>query len=211
MFLGCHVGSVDDLEQMKIVTNDKKLTIDICLQHCQKKGLKFAAIEGSQCACGQLYDNLRKTSNFECNLPCPGNPVQACGGSRRVQIHSIKVFAKRFTPYGIYLGCFQSIPSEMNWNHLQDTSMTLDICIKHCWEKGLLYAALKQGNACFCGKKSSAEDLKISDSHCNSECSSDDGNFCGGTNAFQIYHVEYLLRKFFGQSSISMPTDLTWA
>lgn len=45
MFLGCHVGSVDDLEQMKIVTNDKKLTIDICLQHCQKKGLKFAAIE----------------------------------------------------------------------------------------------------------------------------------------------------------------------
>ena len=45
MFLGCFIGTVKDLQQMNKITNDKDLNIDICLNYCQEKGLKFAAIE----------------------------------------------------------------------------------------------------------------------------------------------------------------------
>ncbi|TVY89385.1 putative endo-1,3(4)-beta-glucanase [Lachnellula willkommii] len=53
------------------------MTIPTCLTACASATKAYAAVHGNLCSCA---DTLGSTTIGSCHLPCPGNPLQVCGG-----------------------------------------------------------------------------------------------------------------------------------
>jgi hypothetical protein len=79
---------------------DPKMTIDMCTSFCQTQATaknvatyKYAAIEyGTECYCSSTLSNgasLQKYST-QCNMACPGNSAQNCGGANALNLFSLQ-------------------------------------------------------------------------------------------------------------------------
>ncbi|XP_014782949.1 uncharacterized protein LOC106878286 [Octopus bimaculoides] len=210
-FVGCFEGRIGALQQMKKILKSRFVSIDICLKACYFRGFQFAALEtGIFCVCGQVYDNLIKVPDTDCNFTCPANGHQMCGGRRRLQIHSVHIYPGRFTTYGFYLGCYRATNMRLNQIGIVNENMTLNMCLLYCWKSGFAYAAVEKGIKCQCGNHWYYYAIKSDNSKCSIKCLLENNDYCGGVGRFQVYHVEYILKKIFGRSAISIPTDLTW-
>lgn len=71
--------------------NMKNNTKFVCMKACLD--YKYAGVKGDEgdgCFCGDntpLSSEIRP--NEECNIPCPGNQSELCGGIERMIIHEI--------------------------------------------------------------------------------------------------------------------------
>ncbi|GKT41283.1 uncharacterized protein ColSpa_01463 [Colletotrichum spaethianum] len=57
------------------------MTIDRCIAACTVSK-RYAAVFGNDCFCGDFVDDVNevKAPEEQCNIPCPGNSAQRCGG-----------------------------------------------------------------------------------------------------------------------------------
>ncbi|KAF9051932.1 WSC domain-containing protein [Panaeolus papilionaceus] len=66
--------------------NDNK--VETCTALCQSNGYALAGIEyGTECWCDHYLPYGGQVPDAECNFSCPGDPLQRCGGSMRLQIY----------------------------------------------------------------------------------------------------------------------------
>jgi hypothetical protein len=145
-------------------------TLESCVQTCAGLGYKVAGAEfGTQCFCDNYVYNggALAPNQADCNVRCPGNPAEFCGGPGRVTLYSIgapQVFqppAPQISglPSGWrYSGCWgDNVPSAEDPNikipalpyQLWDKSTNIPSeCIAQCQKFGFNAAGLEYGRQC---------------------------------------------------------------
>ncbi|KAG6039127.1 hypothetical protein E4U41_003185 [Claviceps citrina] len=81
--LGCY-GSSNGFQSFRKVAESRAMTVERCVKLCS--GAKFAGAYDTQCFCAEALDaNTRAVdAEFgECDVPCPGDRRQYCGGLAR--------------------------------------------------------------------------------------------------------------------------------
>lgn len=72
--------------------DSSKMTIDFCLERCQRFGYSAAGVEyGRQCVCGDLgaveaRGDVWKDKSF-CSMPCPGDRSYTCGAGNHISYY----------------------------------------------------------------------------------------------------------------------------
>jgi hypothetical protein len=97
-FLGC-AGSPDAFSAFTQVANSPEMDIATCTTACQtaETPYAYAGIFNSLCFCSNtLGASTELVSAGRCNNPCPGNPMQLCGGNAQPELkRGLSDFAKR--------------------------------------------------------------------------------------------------------------------
>ncbi len=77
-YLGCYLDTKDrDLPGPLASAADNAA----CRALCGKQGFLYAGMQwGGQCFCGNSYGKYGQLPESRCNLGCPGNPNEKCGG-----------------------------------------------------------------------------------------------------------------------------------
>ncbi|XP_035697105.1 protein shisa-5-like isoform X2 [Branchiostoma floridae] len=92
-----------------------------------------------------------------------------------------------------YEGCYTDnifvrvFPHEEKWDFL----LTNARCVTHCRNNGYAYAGTQFALQCFCGTEQNFQNLgaALSDSECNSDCSGNNAEKCGGSLKLSVYEV----------------------
>eukprot|EP00027_Filamoeba_sp_ATCC50430_P016249 CAMPEP_0168570360 /NCGR_PEP_ID=MMETSP0413-20121227/16675_1 /TAXON_ID=136452 /ORGANISM="Filamoeba nolandi, Strain NC-AS-23-1" /LENGTH=257 /DNA_ID=CAMNT_0008602969 /DNA_START=203 /DNA_END=976 /DNA_ORIENTATION=- len=66
---------------------DDSLTAESCVSSCQ--GYIFAGLFSNVCFCGDIINTFEYDNNTNCDLACPGNSSQSCGGSGAMNVYYI--------------------------------------------------------------------------------------------------------------------------
>eukprot|EP00057_Strongylocentrotus_purpuratus_P025534 XP_011680008.1 PREDICTED: uncharacterized protein LOC100888657 isoform X2 [Strongylocentrotus purpuratus] len=96
-----------------------------------------------------------------------------------------------------YLGCFMDNPNDRVFagdNLLYDPKMTISSCIQFCDNTvttNYVYAGVENGHECFCGVSSDVYSRHGAgtDIHCQSPCSADDTESCGGQGYIAVFRI----------------------
>lgn len=93
---------------------------------------------------------------------------------------------EEFKPFA-YSGCFRDQGnSALAFDpRLSRDNMTVAQCIAECKGNGYRYAGLEYYGECFCGSTVNGE--QIEEAECNTPCSGNKSENCGGNNALSIY------------------------
>ncbi|KAI4134301.1 MAG: hypothetical protein LQ341_006048 [Variospora aurantia] len=202
------------------LTSQSQLSVDTCLQACRGHGLEYAGIyNGQECYCSGLlpypippssgstagyttfsYYGSRPNSTVadsQCNVVCPANSGQTCGGPGFLQVYRDPSFAYETSPPSIgaagnfkYFGCY---------NGANNGPISLDIktpstvsCQTYCGRLGFAYAIRNAddynlGNNCGCGPELQGG-YQVAETDCN--------RFCNGTNgaASHCYLHNFLVK-----------------
>lgn len=98
-----------------------------------------------------------------------------------------------------YLGCYRddqkalamfgvSLPGrDINGFTIQSGSMTTELCVSACQERGFNYAGTQYGSQCFCGNNYG---IYGKAENCNMRCSGNPGQICGGIWSNSVYQVK---------------------
>lgn len=84
-YKGC-VGSASNFTTFAVEDEDDLMTIELCQSVCSKH--RFVALHDRSCYCADSIDNSTSTAvtvDSACNIPCPGNMSEACGGDYQAQ------------------------------------------------------------------------------------------------------------------------------
>jgi hypothetical protein len=61
---------------------DNSQTLVTCITACQDKGFAYAGVQsGNMCMCSNNFGNYGGVETSKCNIPCPGQSNQMCGGN----------------------------------------------------------------------------------------------------------------------------------
>ncbi|WWC88965.1 uncharacterized protein L201_003880 [Kwoniella dendrophila CBS 6074] len=88
-------GCIKEVTGRALTSNslvNPSMTIDMCTSFCKTAGYTLAGIEyGSECYCGNSFSNGASASalSTQCNMQCPGNNKQNCGGPSAVALWSL--------------------------------------------------------------------------------------------------------------------------
>ena len=67
------------------------MTIDLCNSACGSVYYTHAGVEnGVDCYCGNKIPDLNPLPSQECDIQCPGNATQICGGDEKMNIYSLQ-------------------------------------------------------------------------------------------------------------------------
>lgn len=89
-----HLGCFRDSSKKRLLSNYvKKLPNNSpthCVNLCLQSGYLYAGVEyGNECFCGKtLPPQEFKLSNDLCNMECPKNPIEKCGGYFSISIYN---------------------------------------------------------------------------------------------------------------------------
>ncbi|KAF5341506.1 hypothetical protein D9757_014259 [Collybiopsis confluens] len=193
--------------------SDKAMTPAKCLTFC--RGYKYAGTEyGTQCFCGNSLQNngatgLIKGSGY-CNYRCAGDSSQSCGGSYFLSVYSTSMSTLPAPGSFKSLGCVAEGTTgarrALTGTSYADSAMTPAICQSLC--VGYKYAGTEYGSECkldeisadigvfngcasgYCGDtftNNGASGIIVASSNCNSKCSGDTSQFCGGSYFLSLY------------------------
>lgn len=88
-----------------------------------------------------------------------------------------------------YQGCYEDKSGHLALtnNSWTSTSLTPLTCINGCSELGYSYAAVEGGNTCYCGSKVSSTVTVLPASQCQTACTGNSSDSCGGIQALDLY------------------------
>ncbi|KAH6689658.1 WSC domain-containing protein [Plectosphaerella plurivora] len=86
-FLGCYVEK-NTLSNQLTREDGSTLTVDKCQAACWLDGWEFAGVKsGNECWCGDMVGGNWAKEQTDCNIPCPGNGAQTCGGDKLLSVY----------------------------------------------------------------------------------------------------------------------------
>ncbi|XP_053398398.1 uncharacterized protein LOC123551712 isoform X2 [Mercenaria mercenaria] len=84
-YLGCFEDSSDRLLNKSLESSNSN-TGEKCKQRCEREGFRYAGTEYRiECYCGNSFSH--KTEVSGCNMTCPGNSMEYCGGDWRISLY----------------------------------------------------------------------------------------------------------------------------
>ena len=150
------------------------MTPQLCQNLC--RGHHYAGVQySSECYCGDAVAyEIRPDS--ECNMPCSGDASQACGGGWRNSIYFVPDYAGCYSDDSTRaLPVFKGSRSDMTPQKCQA------LCV------GYNYAGVQYYSECYCGNTLGFQ-LRP-DSECNTPCSGDSSQECGGGWRNSVYSL----------------------
>jgi hypothetical protein len=70
---------------------------------------------------------------------------------------------------------------------IDDEVMTQGLCLDYCDKLGFHWAGLENGSECYCDYGVGKKSIKKPDSYCNSTCSGDGAQLCGGPSLISLF------------------------
>uniref|UniRef100_A0A674J2G0 Kringle-containing protein marking the eye and the nose n=1 Tax=Terrapene triunguis TaxID=2587831 RepID=A0A674J2G0_9SAUR len=95
-YIGCFLDSGNPPALSGSSGTSSKLTIQVCIRYCRKRGYKFAGVEaGCACFCGSEGDLrwAQPVGAVECDQVCFGKASELCGGDGRIGVYDVSVGA----------------------------------------------------------------------------------------------------------------------
>jgi len=178
-YLGCFTDEGTRDLQYLLYSGNTGASIEACVAGCASAGYTYAGSQdGSQCFCGDTYNNYGNVADGNCNSPCAGNSNEKCGAGWLNSIYFVGVKT--------YLGCYadegtRDLPV-LAYSGI--SSATIEYCVEICKINGYSFAGSQDGSQCFCGNSYNHYGTS---SGCNSACSGDPYQICGGAWANSIY------------------------
>lgn len=135
-----------------------------------------------------------------CNLTCPTNSSQGCGGSGAHAVFLAPNGTSTIGDYTTSLGCYAN-PSGTGKTGLEQAAsysfsswnlMTRELCGQACADRGLDWAAIRNGDQCFCGTKANfklGDGNYVNEATCTSKCKGDATQTCGYWGGLSIFNV----------------------
>jgi hypothetical protein len=88
--LGCYVDN-QTLFNHTTKAGGKQLTVDACEAACFSDDFEYAGVKaGQDCWCGTFVGNSWTENQDDCNMPCPGNASEICGGASVFNVFAAK-------------------------------------------------------------------------------------------------------------------------
>ncbi len=173
------------------------MTVQYCASMCSSNAY-FGVEYGGECYCGNtLSAGSMPTFESQCNVPCPGNPAQICGGGNRLSL-----YGKTNTPpvvtvpedlpnvdSFVYEGCWTEGVGvrALSGGSIADGAMSTSACGSFCLNLGFVMFGLEYSSECFCGNELAASSTLVGDGDCAMACSGAPGESCGGPNRLSVY------------------------
>jgi len=119
-----------------------------------------------------------------CTIPCSGSSQHTCGGNNAINVYATGLEWKTDTIGNNYLGCYEESQNNRIFNGYSRsfTVNTPEFCSNLCYKFGYTYSGVTYKSECFCGSQSPSEPMfpRVEDKQCNTKCSGDTNQFCGG-------------------------------
>lgn len=114
------------------------------------------------------------------------------GCTDSVKLGAAPIYYQNITGWD-YVGCAPDSVSSRTFNNasMMSDSMTVDVCLAFCKNKGLHYAGLEYASQCYCGDSLSADREPTPGvlGNCFSNCAGNSSQYCGGSNRLSIYYT----------------------
>ncbi|KAG9254732.1 uncharacterized protein F5Z01DRAFT_654707 [Emericellopsis atlantica] len=77
-FFGC-LSSSEQFPTFELVASSNEMSLDICAASCPGR---FMGVYSTDCYCGDEVnsDDTQRVANSQCDVACPGNELESCGG-----------------------------------------------------------------------------------------------------------------------------------
>ena len=75
-----------------LIADDSIMSAGFCISKCRRRNFPYAGLYGTQCYCLEEKHVLNNMTLFEsgiCNVPCPGNLREHCGGPSELSVYNI--------------------------------------------------------------------------------------------------------------------------
>jgi hypothetical protein len=193
------------------------LTVEYCQTWCTKRGYPYSGVEnGNQCFCDLAVNPstvIKDQTDFieGCNVVCPGNRSELCGGPFYMMIYnntdpnfkrttnlvnSVIQLTYPVTPFNkTYVGCASegNNARALNGTSTVSANMTLSQCAALAVANNAAFYGLENADECYTGNglASGGKLLDITTDYTKSQCSYRcAGNFsqiCGGSGMLSVY------------------------
>ncbi|KFZ02255.1 hypothetical protein V500_00331 [Pseudogymnoascus sp. VKM F-4518 (FW-2643)] len=179
--LGCYTDTTL-ARTLSVSYNVAGNTVEKCQDTCAAAGYKYAGVEyGTQCYCDNaIMNNAVPAAAAGCNMPCPGNGAELCGGSNVMNLYSV---IPTFQNLGCYTDTTNSRTLRTSLNLGGNTNQK---CQNACYNAGFKYSGTEFGSQCFCDSSIQASGALVTDGSCNKACAGDDSQICGGPNRLTV-------------------------
>ena len=124
------------LSDATMSSND--MTIEACRDFCQI--YQYYGVEnGYDCYCGNSHSPLHIVKDQECNVACPGDLGEFCGGFRKMQIYSRDYAQYVNFAFDAEGDCYADVNDQSALIDYSETidQLTQEICQATCETKGL--------------------------------------------------------------------------
>lgn len=194
-YVGCYIDSANRImTSTSLATN---ATVDGCVHACQSSGNTFSAVEyGGQCYCSSTAPaSTLKTIDSQCNMQCTGERTELCGGSYRLQVYQgTPVSASMAIQSMPYAGCYTDSITSRSLAYQVSTSGTVENCLQTCSAAGYTIAGLEYGSQCWCDQVVSTSMTRAAETECNTPCTGNAAEICGGSNRLSLYNSTALIQ-----------------
>ncbi|KAF8249168.1 WSC-domain-containing protein [Wilcoxina mikolae CBS 423.85] len=202
-YLGCAIEGTGGRALTGGFLFSTDLTPQMCQQHCTSLSFPLSGVEYStECYCGTVLSSGATLGSQNCNMPCPGDVTQICGGPSALSIYqhlpsksnsSLPPPTSSPTPSVntnyTYLGCAtegtggRALPAG---TPLFSIAMTQQLCQKHCTEQSFSLSGTEYASECYCAN-ALENNATLGSINCNMPCSGNTGQICGGPNALSVW------------------------
>lgn len=155
-YQGCWVDGVQGRILAYQFPDNQANTEELCAQQCSQLGYSISGTEYAvQCFCGDdIVNGGVKTTDSNCNTPCPGNSAEMCGSGGHLTIYANSTPTVYFPPApqtgGLngswtYQGCVEDNVDQVRtffWQLFFPDIMTPNMCLSRCAEYGYMAAGL---------------------------------------------------------------------
>ncbi|ESO03675.1 hypothetical protein HELRODRAFT_173373 [Helobdella robusta] len=157
-----------------------------CIALCRNANLPFATMNVENfddCICGSVVGY--PVSSINCLVNCTND--KRCIVRDFFTVFEVSEMAVTTQPE---MGCFrEKMTPEINENLMliSDGESSCRRCIAHCFKSNFLYASINS-LTCQCGNTYDTLE-KVSESHCNVKCATEQSNNCGGSVASRYVNL----------------------
>lgn len=186
------------------------MTLESCAAFCS--GYTYFGVEyARECYCGNSFGAGSVVAPAtDCNFPCAGNSTEYCGAGNRLSVYAIGAAASSSTlpsgtatqtvtstaaPVGTGFptgwtnqGCWVDGVSGRILSYQAPDSQTLtqQSCALLCSNAGYTVSGTEYASQCFCGNGIQNGGVVTASTDCNTACSGDSTETCGGGSRMTI-------------------------
>lgn len=139
-----------------------------------------------------MWLNTARKPPTTCDAACVGNTTQACGSSTT---NSMSLWGVPTVPGYSFaaVGCYQDPASSralagVSKSRLGFAGNSQESCADFCLGTGAAtFFGVEGGGDCYCGTGTAAGAVKEGDANCQTVCTGDQTEKCGGTGHISIY------------------------
>ncbi|KAK4684064.1 hypothetical protein P7C73_g6144, partial [Tremellales sp. Uapishka_1] len=176
-----------------VQTSSGAMTLEMCTNICFGYGYQVAGVEyGSECYCGNDADIANAAISGQCNMACPGNANEICGGPDAINAFynptvqpATVVLPTGWTTYGVVA----EAPSgrTLTTTLWSDSSNTIESCANACNNAGYSVSGTEYSNECYCGNGFANGGGQLQDSSAAfMACGGNLAEMCGGPSILSV-------------------------